>query len=407
MSRLSPKSPLCLLPVFLVTFLMMASAVLSAPGVTLAQTPPNPQAGYWEETESFTHELSFEVTQDGKIRNFYFNYDMAGITCKIEVKDDIPIEQGKFEARLLSNGQPTAGIWGEFTSDTSAEGGLMCLQNGQTAMWKADWQYSLTSSPDTTSPDTTAEPTVQIATITPKPDFTATPQPTNTATAAPVPSATPSATPVEVEAGTYIAGDTPEVMMESLAEVGVIPAVSGFLVEEDQIIIDLSSQPNQFSWTFLDGQYYADFVLGGDIVWGPGDQEDSCGFAIRMRNVSDFYAVFLNQERVLWFQEYSKETWQNPVVGETPTFHVGPNRQNRLLIVAQGDTFTLFLNGEYAGQFRDDSRKWGRIAALMSTYNSSEKTNCSFNRLWVWNLTADVPPPTETPAATPASVGMR
>jgi uncharacterized protein YgiM (DUF1202 family) len=77
---------------------------------------------------------------------------------------------------------------------------------------------------------------------------------------------------------------------------------------------------------------------------------------------------------------------------------------NQLMLVVQGTTFTLYVNGQRTGTFSDTSHTSGSVALEMSTFEDSAVTNCTFTNTWLWDLS--VGSTTDLPTIAPVDTGL-
>lgn len=239
-----------------------------------------------------------------------------------------------------------------------------------------------THTPTPTATDTathTLTPTATlVATDTAAPSATHTGTPTLTATATPVPTQDTTQ-------------PLPESIMTELRHAGVTPDNGTLAATIEQMVIDLTDEDNVIQWERFNGTY-GDFIAGVNIAWGPGAAEDSCGFLFREVDENNFYTVRISRDGFLWFVAQINGVWQNSINGDGTLVRTGQNERNQLTVVASGDTYTVYLNGEYAARFSETSFDEGLVGLVAGTFDESDAANCTFTDGWVWSLTAPPPP---------------
>jgi hypothetical protein len=246
-----------------------------------------------------------------------------------------------------------------------------------------------TDTPTATNTDTPT--TTPTATDTP----TETPAATATATA----SATPTATRTLIPSPT---AGVPQYVSAALAEIGVAQD-TGYLAEEKrQDSVDNSGEDNLVSWNRFDNTY-SDFVIGAKIGWGAGATDDYCGFTFRDINQegdkNTLYAIHINRLGRLWFAELTDSVWGDNVYGNGEFVNIGADDTNEVILVAAGDTFSVYVNGNYSAQFQDDTLTNGLVGLMGGTYESSDASGCTFSDAFVFSLDSAVAPPAPTPTS--------
>ena len=196
-------------------------------------------------------------------------------------------------------------------------------------------------------------------------------------------------------------------------------ALAGFGVESGYLgaqipsmVIDLSDRDNWITAEFFDGGY-TDFVVGTTIEWGPGATEDQCGFRFRSSG-EGYYVAHIDRDGDLEFLPRIDDRWQTSRFGDGSGIDTRREAVNTLMLVGLGDTYTVYINGQYADVFADDQlMEEGRVGLVASTFDESEATHCTFTDAWVWAITdpgasagpvvSPTPSPTLTPPSTPMS----
>jgi hypothetical protein len=55
-------------------------------------------------------------------------------------------------------------------------------------------------------------------------------------------------------------------------------------------------------------------------------------------------------------------------------------------VAALGDRIIVYVNGQYAGEIRDNSLQRGKVSLMAGTYDESDESGCSFRNAWLWAL---------------------
>ena len=138
-----------------------------------------------------------------------------------------------------------------------------------------------------------------------------------------------------------------------------------------------------------------DFVVSSDITWNTQYGTSGCGFVLR----SDGNQDALNQYLVIATRGAgghggfvamvngqvdrgsAREVYAE---GTDPAFSPQNDATNRLTVVGQGPTLTVYTNGTRVGQFTNDRFDRGFIALV--ALSESGRTVCQFNNTWLWLL---------------------
>jgi hypothetical protein len=139
-----------------------------------------------------------------------------------------------------------------------------------------------------------------------------------------------------------------------------------------------------------------DFVMAADVTWNTEFGDAGCGFALRASALdaeSSLYvamllrrdgghAIFQSRENGVFLD--SDQLDVRPVDLD-PEFDALNDATNRFVVMAQGNTFSLFSNGTPIGQFTPQTEfNQGGVAFL--TLSDSGVTTCQFDNGWLWLL---------------------
>ncbi|MFC1959158.1 TIR domain-containing protein [Chloroflexota bacterium] len=174
--------------------------------------------------------------------------------------------------------------------------------------------------------------------------------------------------------------------------------------------INLTGLDNRLQLDWLSDYFYDDFIIGATVQWGPGSYADYCGFMLRGQGNDSFYYASINQNKWLRFAAEQNGEWYRNNSDLFPGIRSGEGETNELAIIAIGDTFAIFINGEYATQYQEDNLQSGQIGIGADTADDSDTSYCIFKDIWAGSLsstTAWTPTPTvnftettATPSAT-------
>lgn len=240
---------------------------------------------------------------------------------------------------------------------------------------------------NTPTPTSTPSPTPTPSdTPTNTPTATDTPTPSNTPSKTPTRQPSPTATPrpmnpVVTFPQTISTGDQADV----LADLGVTSNNGSAGEPIDSFQVDVSDDDDTLRWQAFDGKH-EDFVVATDFTWGPGATEDYCGFMMRGDGTTFLYTLQADRNGGLYFQYRLNDEWQPIVTIDGSAINTGATDTNHVVVVAVGDTFTAYMNGQFAGILVEDTNPSGDVALLAGTYQSSTTTYCDFSNAWIWDL---------------------
>jgi hypothetical protein len=236
--------------------------------------------------------------------------------------------------------------------------------------------------------------TMVAETVTAQPP-TSTPPPTSTAlptkTLTPLPTATP-----EIElTSTAIAS---EVLSEIKVAVGEdIPYADGYLgwQQKDPVEIFMSgAQQDRGIFKTIDNKLnVTDFIFKSDVTW-EASGIIICGAVYRSEENLKFgrqyqlYFYRLSGLPAYFIDVYEFGKFKNSITG--PKFASNLDNKNKatnqMVLVAQGEQFTVYLNGKRQGRFYDDSKQ--RLEGIFGFlgWQDSGQGSCKFENSWIWVL---------------------
>jgi uncharacterized protein YraI len=242
----------------------------------------------------------------------------------------------------------------------------------------------------TNTPTDTQTPT-STATNTPTPTVTPTntPSPTYTETSTPSPTPSPTDTPSAPLSSTpespYPASIPTDDFTVDLQQLGVGTENGSLAGTLDTKSIDLTGEDNLVKWETFDGAY-TDFVAVTTIAWGPGATDDYCGLRFRGNDIDEMYLLDIDRGGKLWFESKVNGEWQPTQDGDGSHIRTAADETNEMLVIATGDTFSIYINGENSGLFQEKNLQSGDVGVMGGTYSSSDQSNCTFTHSQLWQL---------------------
>jgi LPXTG-motif cell wall-anchored protein len=132
-------------------------------------------------------------------------------------------------------------------------------------------------------------------------------------------------------------------------------------------------ESNQTHWELLPGQSYSNFSAQMDVTDASDDfvGNVSGGFVFRAMDSSHLYAVLLDARKQQFAaRKLDGQTWTDLIAFKSSTLVRAKDGDNLLRVDGDGDTFTIYLNGETLGTFKDASYKQGGIGMIQSNIDA-------------------------------------
>jgi len=239
---------------------------------------------------------------------------------------------------------------------------------------------------------------------TPAPTATPTTAPTNMpipATATPVP---PTNTPVPPTA-TATPNLAATVAAEATQQAGaVIKDIQAFLTsldlptegslgwyQDEPAYIDLEGYQATDFVPFAEDLEANNFIFKTDVTW-ESTGWPTCGILFRSNpGFENYYwfEVLRLSGLPAWFISYYKDNyWEFSPSGErfSDKLDQGNGATNELVLMADGNKFVVYINGQRQGQYFDDSKKSMKGYFAFAGWHESGTTTCGYENSWVWSL---------------------
>jgi hypothetical protein len=238
--------------------------------------------------------------------------------------------------------------------------------------------------------DTAIPPT---ATLVP----TDTPVPTATLTNTPAPSAT--ATPDESAtlqaAATQAAEELIGEISPELEAVGLSTESGSLLwVQDEPLAIDLVDYQEWRYVPFAEDLVASDFVLKSDITWESTSGLLTCGLFFRseknMEEGKQYYYEMLRLSGLpAWdivYLQYNQFQKNITDVRTNSAIHQDQGSTNKVVLIAEQEKFTVYINDVRAGSFYDYGKNVLEGYFAFSAAQESGESTCTFANTWVWSL---------------------
>jgi len=248
---------------------------------------------------------------------------------------------------------------------------------------------------ETTAPvPPSATPVPPTATLVP-PTATSTPESTDT----PEPTATATSTPDKTATALAEATQAAEVIIgeigKELETVG-LSADTGYLLwaQDEPVAVDLDEYQEWTNDPFAEGLPASDFVLKSDITWESTSGLITCGFFFRSeKNIDEGKQYVYEMIRLsgapqyaISFMEYGQYQKSISNVHTNSAIQQEQNSTNKVVLIAEGEKFTLYINDIRAGSFFDYSKSMLEGFFAYSAWQESGESTCTFADTWVWAL---------------------
>lgn len=243
-------------------------------------------------------------------------------------------------------------------------------------------------------------PGLAAATPTSTPLPTKTPQPTSTPlptrTATPLPSATPDVAATESANATQAADDILSELDKTLGKTD-IPYKGGQLAwkQTDPVTIELMGPDRELLGVDEDVTA-TDFIFKFDVTWEATGLL-ICGTIFRsepdLEEGKQYQFVFM---RFSGLPAWELEVHEFGQFRNTPTktkfsdaLDLANGATNEFLLAAQGEQFTLYINGKRQGAYYDWSKQRTEGTIGFVGLQQSGEGTCKFENSWVWTLPSD------------------
>ncbi len=235
----------------------------------------------------------------------------------------------------------------------------------------------------TLEPTNTPAPTdtpLPTATVTPTPPPTFTPEPTRDATA------TAAAQSTEVAQGVLTELDP------ILAKSGIAYQGGSLLWAQDKpIYVDVRAPGGVFY--ALKNVIVSDFIIKSDITWETTGLV-FCGIIFRsepnFKQGKQYQFLYMRFSGLpAWAIEFDQfGEFKNSItdIKFSKSINLDNGAANQVILVAQENEFTVFINGVRQGRFFDYSKQVGEGGVAFLAAEDSGKSTCTFENTFIWAL---------------------
>jgi hypothetical protein len=252
---------------------------------------------------------------------------------------------------------------------------------------------------------TAAQPTPTL-TPTPPPTETATPlpTPTQTITPSPLPSETPTPT------STITPSPTPQWTKTAEARASKTAVAMAFQMVNDLEPLGLTLDQGNLGWfqteqveidMYDPNTYYVqspdpsllatNFIFSSEVTWESSGGLAGCGLVFRVNGdlirgeQYHFLTIRLSGFPGWDIERWKDGKWQSTLSGRVMTSRAidqGQGSTNKIVLVADEGTFTVYVNGERLGRVLGPNLKEGKLGFI--GFQDSGTSTCIFDNSWVW-----------------------
>lgn len=243
------------------------------------------------------------------------------------------------------------------------------------------------------SPTSAAPTLTQPPTDTPVPSSTPEPSPTIPPTATNTPALT--RTPTVNAAATQQIEALNKEINSVLTTAGINPE-SGYLIWKQNEPLDIALNKYQ-EWIYVeleDDLVASNFILKTDITWESTSGLVTCGFFFRSEKNIEIGKQYIYEMLRLsgmpaWEINFLKNNEYVKSITQFQTssaIHQENGSTNKLILIADEDHFTLYINDMRMGSYYDFSKSMVEGYFAFSAWQESGKSSCTFTDTWIWSL---------------------
>jgi protein-disulfide isomerase len=202
----------------------------------------------------------------------------------------------------------------------------------------------------------------------------------------PPPTLVPTAAPTEVPP---ISGGQAE-LESALTVVGLTLDDISVEANADDLFVDLTDRDDTIrTFAINEESTYSSFVLVGDITFETDAVDDYCGYTFHRSDEDNYYTAEIDREaNARFFARFNAE-WSQINAINTPSINTSSGSTNTVILVVQGNSFTLFVNGVEALSASDSRMSDGVVTIMGGTFQNSDVTGCLFNNVALYSISGE------------------
>ncbi len=117
-------------------------------------------------------------------------------------------------------------------------------------------------------------------------------------------------------------------------------------------------------WSIPDVDTISDFYLAADGQQVGGNGNAQYGLLFRRLDSDNYYVFRIRDGGDYQFRVRYAGEWDT-LIDWTGSPLIQPGKANRLAVIAEGEVFTFYINGQYASQYTDDKLSTGQVALVI------------------------------------------
>ena len=166
-------------------------------------------------------------------------------------------------------------------------------------------------------------------------------------------------------------------------------------VINERMLININ-EPQTMQFVTLNEPIFNNFTLEADAVQVTGSPESSYGVLFRMSSPSEFYRFAIRGDGLYMIERHDPDGWTRFMKDWEPTnaIHQGAGQNNHLKVIAEGDTFSFYVNDIVVAQISDGRYAQGNIALDAGTFGQTNLQVAFDNVLVTGEETAVINTPT-------------
>ena len=138
-------------------------------------------------------------------------------------------------------------------------------------------------------------------------------------------------------------------------------------------------------WSYPTIELVSDFYLSLEIQTYSSSTTSYAGVVMRLTSILDssqYYMFEIRQSGEYSFDLRTDEGWTS-LIGWTPSPAIHPSVVNTLEVMAEGDTFSFFINGEWVADARDSTLSSGRTGLVVGLEEAGDSGTWEFDNFVV------------------------
>lgn len=155
-------------------------------------------------------------------------------------------------------------------------------------------------------------------------------------------------------------------------------------IKDGKYRLSASSHQSFIKWIPIPSSEVGDFALTVEANLVEPSDDGDYGIVFRWDADGNFYFFEVDPRGTYGLYKYVGSDWTT-LVDSTETTLIRSDQPNRLGVIAQGNTFFLFINDQFVAETQDDSIKKGSTAFAYELFQPNENATFEFDNVLVHN----------------------